>query len=52
MISGDVLNMLVENLVRVNFGNRIPNQRKGIVGEVTIDGTTIKGFYNTNCRVT
>mgnify|MGYP001561714704 CR=1 FL=1 len=42
--AGDMLDMLVENLGRVNFGNRIPDQRRGVVGDVTIGDTTIKGF--------
>lgn len=42
--AGDVLDMLVENLGRVNFGNRIPDQRKGIIGDVTIGGTKIHDF--------
>lgn len=32
----DVLDLLVENLGRVNYGPQIPDQRKGIVGNVTV----------------
>ena len=33
---GDVLQLLVENLGRVDYGQRLEDQRKGIVGNVTI----------------
>jgi beta-galactosidase GanA len=37
----DVLDILIENMGRVNYGPRIPDQRKGIVGNVTIGGTIL-----------
>jgi hypothetical protein len=37
----DVLDILVENMGRVNYGSRIPDQRKGIVGNVTVGGSTL-----------
>jgi hypothetical protein len=39
--SNDVLDILVENMGRVNYGPRIPDQRKGIVGNVTVGGTVL-----------
>jgi hypothetical protein len=41
---GDVLDILVENMGRVNYGPRIPDQKKGIVGNVTIGKSIIKGW--------
>lgn len=32
----DVLDLLIENMGRVNYGPKIPDQRKGIVGNVTV----------------
>jgi beta-galactosidase GanA len=40
----DQLDILIENLGRINFGNLIPDQRKGIVGDVSIGRTVIQGF--------
>lgn len=37
----DVLDLLVENMGRVNYGPRIPDQRKGIVGNVTVGGNVL-----------
>ncbi|KAI0444386.1 glycosyl hydrolases family 35-domain-containing protein [Xylaria telfairii] len=42
--TNDQLDILVENLGRVNFGGAIPDQRKGIVGNVTIGDTVLTGF--------
>ena len=39
--SNDVLDILVENQGRVNYGPRIPDQRKGIIGNVTVGGTVL-----------
>lgn len=39
--SDDVLDILVENMGRVNYGPRIPDQRKGIVGNVTVGGPVL-----------
>ena len=48
---GDVLRLLVENLGRVNYWSResrtpvsLEDQRKGVVGDVTIGGTSIRGW--------
>lgn len=38
----DVLDLLVENMGRVNYGPRIVDQRKGIVGNVTIGDTVLQ----------
>lgn len=38
---GDVLDLLVENYGRVNFGGSIPDQRKGIVGDVKVGDAVI-----------
>ncbi|OZJ03263.1 hypothetical protein BZG36_03512 [Bifiguratus adelaidae] len=38
---GDTLDPLVENLGRVNYDSRIPDQRKGIVGTITVDQHTL-----------
>ena len=40
----DQLDIFIENLGRINFGSLIPDQRKGIVGNVTVGGTIIDGF--------
>lgn len=40
----DVLDLLVENLGRVNYGPQIPDQRKGIVGNVTVDGDVLNDW--------
>ena len=42
--ANDQLDILVENLGRVNFGGLIPDQRKGVVGNITIGGTVLTGF--------
>ncbi|KUJ18695.1 putative beta-calactosidase [Mollisia scopiformis] len=46
--AGDVLDILVENMGRVNYGPRIPDQIKGIVGNVTMGESILKGWemYN------
>jgi len=48
----DQLDIFIENLGRINFGGLIPDQRKGIVGNVSIGGTVIHGFnhYNIPCE--
>ncbi|KAI0952494.1 hypothetical protein AcV7_008279 [Taiwanofungus camphoratus] len=38
---GDVLDLLVENMGRVDYGPRLVDQRKGIVGNVTVGGSVI-----------
>ncbi|KAI0811284.1 putative beta-calactosidase [Xylaria sp. FL0064] len=42
--ANDQLDILVENLGRINFGGLIPDQRKGIVGNITIGDTVLTGF--------
>lgn len=44
--SGEPLNILVENMGRVNFGPRLVDDRKGIVGPVTLDGSVLTGWEN------
>lgn len=46
--SGDELTLLVENLGRVNFADKIPFQRKGIRGKVLANGIPLKNwtYYN------
>lgn len=41
---GDVLDLLVENAGRINYGPRIPDQKKGIVGNVTVGRKILSGF--------
>ena len=50
--ANDQLDILVENLGRINFGVLIPDQRKGVVGNVTIGGQAITGFdqYSLPCE--
>ncbi|KAJ5190482.1 uncharacterized protein N7498_009467 [Penicillium cinerascens] len=40
----DVLDLLIENLGRVNYGPRIVDQRKGIVGNVTVGGNVLSNW--------
>ncbi|GAM43980.1 hypothetical protein TCE0_060f19230 [Talaromyces pinophilus] len=42
--TGDTLWLLVENLGRVDYGSPIVDQRKGIVGNVTIGGSVISNW--------
>lgn len=42
--ANDVLDLLVENQGRINYGPRIPDQRKGIVGNVTLDGKILENW--------
>jgi beta-galactosidase len=43
---GAPLDILVENMGRVNFGPHLVEDRKGIVGPVTIAGSTLTGWEN------
>ena len=47
----DQLDIFIENLGRINFGGLIIDQRKGIIGDVSIGGSIIHGFdhYNLPC---
>ncbi len=38
------LDILVENLGRINFGPKISEDRKGIIGSVTLDGRILSGW--------
>jgi len=38
----DTIDLLVENMGRINYGPRIPDQRKGIVGNVTLNGKMLE----------
>lgn len=39
-----VLDILVENLGRINFGPKISEDRKGIIGSVNLDGRVLSGW--------
>ena len=41
---GDQLQLLVENLGRVDYGDTIPDQHRGIVGVVTVGGEPLHGW--------
>ena len=43
---GEPLDILVENMGRVNFGPRLVDDRKGIVGPVTLAGSDLRGWEN------
>jgi beta-galactosidase len=43
---GEPLDILVENMGRVNFGPRMVDDRKGIVGKVTLAGSELSGWEN------
>ena len=42
--SGAVLDILVENLGRINFGKYLLQNKKGIIGSVTLNGQVLKGW--------
>jgi beta-galactosidase len=44
--AGEPLDILVENMGRVNFGPRLVDDRKGIVGRVTLAGSELRGWEN------
>ncbi|HXY39477.1 MAG TPA: glycoside hydrolase family 35 protein [Vicinamibacteria bacterium] len=44
LAAGPPLDILVENGGRINFGPRLYEDRKGIVGKVTLDGTELTGW--------
>jgi len=44
--SGEPLDILVENMGRVNFGPRLVDDRKGIVGQVKLAGSELTGWEN------
>ncbi|XP_021574015.1 beta-galactosidase-1-like protein 2 isoform X2 [Carlito syrichta] len=39
-----VLRILVENRGRVNYGNHIDDQRKGLIGNLSLNGSPLKNF--------
>lgn len=45
---GDVLELLVENLGRINFGSKLPGERKGIIGPVALGGAELLGWTSTS----
>jgi len=44
--SNEPLDILVENMGRVNFGSRLVDDRKGILGAVTLAGSVLTGWEN------
>ncbi|KAJ5949260.1 hypothetical protein N7454_000844 [Penicillium verhagenii] len=42
--NNDILDLLIENLGRVNFGSEIIDQRKGVVGNITVGGTVLSNW--------
>jgi beta-galactosidase len=42
--AGKPLDILVENMGRINFGARLVDDRKGIFGNVTLNGTELTGW--------
>jgi beta-galactosidase len=44
LAAGAVLDILVENLGRINFGPALVDDRKGIVGKVTLNGEELTGW--------
>jgi beta-galactosidase len=42
--AGATLDILVENLGRINYGREMVRNRKGIIGSVTLDGAGLKGW--------
>ena len=42
---GSTLDILVENMGRINFGEKILDDRKGITGDVSIDGSEVLGGW-------
>ena len=44
--SGEPLDILVENMGRVNFGPHLVDDRKGIIGRVTFAGSVLIGWEN------
>ncbi len=44
LAAGEPLDILVENLGRINFGPRLVNDRKGITEKVTLNGEELRGL--------
>jgi beta-galactosidase len=49
---GAPLDILVENMGRVNYGSHMVDDRKGIVGPVTLEGSTLTGWENYSLPMT
>ena len=50
MSQGDVLQILVENMGRINFSPcGMKDTRKGLTGNVTADGKTVLSNWNITC---
>jgi len=49
---GAPLDILVENMGRVNFGPHLVDDRKGIIGPVTIAGSILTGWENYSLPMT
>ena len=43
--AGDTLDILVENMGRINYGAEITRNTKGIISPVTVDGAEVKGNW-------
>ena len=43
---GDTLDILVQNDGRINFGEKMLNERKGILGGVSLNGQSLKNWQN------
>jgi len=46
LAAGEPLDILVENMGRVNYGPRLMDDRKGIVGQVSLAGSVLTGWEN------
>ena len=46
LAGGEALDILVENMGRINFGPQLVDDRKGIVGQVTLGGALLTGWEN------
>jgi beta-galactosidase len=48
---GATLQILVENMGRINFGPKLMEDRKGILGQVTLDGKPLTGWEMCTFRI-
>ncbi len=44
--AGDWLDVLVDTMGHINYGERIGKDQKGLIGEVTLDGKSLKGWVH------
>lgn len=51
LAAGAPLRILVENMGRINFGRELMEDRKGILGSVTLDGEELKGWSMSPYRI-